>query len=293
MRDGNYCESQFIGSSTDRNRSVRMSVRSSSWRSPWLSEGSTGTGEFMARRSPVAAVLRLVAVCALAAAVTVVTLVVTPGTAYACTCVVQHLSQRADEVDVAFIGTEVSRTEYEEQDGWPRAALVFRVGRVYKGDIGPLVEVHTNAGGPACGLYRTGLPAGPVVAYREQGALRTSSCSSERPIAELFEAFGTAYHPDPSIGLHIEDEVPVEDEHAGSDPSDASPVPPAADVASTALEPQAADVTSTPVWTLVGVVAGSVAAVVILGTLIVLRRRHRSASAVSSPPDSTAGDRGR
>ena len=249
----------------------------------------------MIYRSPVGSVLRLVGVCALVAAVTISTLVVTSQTAHACSCGETPLSEYADEVDVAFVGSQVSRTKYEERYDWPlRAALVFRVGRVYKGEIGPLVEVHTNAGGAACGLYRTGLPAGPVVAYQDRGTLWTSWCSSDLvSIVEFVDVFGPGHRPDPSIELHIVDIVPIEDEYAGGDLSDGSIEPAAADVGSTTLEPQAADVGSTPVWALVGIVVGSVAAALILGTIVVLRRRHQLASAVSSSPDSTAGDRGR
>ena len=54
-------------------------------------------------------------------------------------------------VDVAFVGRRVSA---EEIRPW-RVAMILEVERVYKGQVGPRIEVHTNTE-TNCALYLTG-----------------------------------------------------------------------------------------------------------------------------------------
>ena len=143
-------------------------------------------------------VLRVAGLSILTTAVVISTLAATPRTAHACSCGQLELSAYADAVAVAFVGRQVSR-----KAGRQTARMVFEVDRVYKGDVGPLVEVRSASYSAACGVDFAGQPSAGVAAFeRDEGTLSVDLCSSIVTSRELEEAFGTGYPPDVSSDLY-------------------------------------------------------------------------------------------
>ena len=131
--------------------------------------------------------------------VTTATLTVTPGTAHACSCIDLDLSDYADDITVAFVGTQVEKVvhDYVDDNG---AALLFSVDRVYTGEAGPLIEVRTHAqGDPACGIDMDGRGPVGIVAHEWRGALSVDLCGSIVSVVELESVFGEGRPPDESI----------------------------------------------------------------------------------------------
>ena len=75
--------------------------------------------------------------------------------------------------------------------------MVLEVELVYKGEVGPRIEVHSNAGGPACGIDFGYYPGAGVLAFERDGRLWAGSCSNPVEIDELEEVFGAGYPPNP------------------------------------------------------------------------------------------------
>ena len=172
--------------------------------------------------------LQVAGAFALASATVVSTLAATPGTARACTCASRPLSGYANEIAVAFVGTQVSWDSYDEViSDFPmrRAAMVLEVELVYKGEVGPRIEVHSNAGGPACGIDFGYYPGAGVVAFERDGRLWAGSCSNPVEIDELEEVFGAGYPPNGSIELQVADRnsAPADADGATGDASDPDP----------------------------------------------------------------------
>lgn len=144
--------------------------------------------------------LRVCGGLTIAALVVAVTVVATAGTAHACSCVERELAEYADDISVAFAGSQLERTVHSqvEDNG---AALVFRVDRVYKGEAGPLIEVRTHAQGPACGIDMEGRGTVGVAAQEWRGDLNVHLCGSVVTASELQDVFGEGYPPDESISL--------------------------------------------------------------------------------------------
>ena len=117
-----------------------------------------------------------------------------PNPAYGCTCSDETLADYADEIEVAFFGREVSRTEhsYTADNG---VALLFEVDRVYKGRVESRIEIRTHAQSSACGLSVSGLGPVGIVANQWQGHLSVGTCSSPVSQAELEAVFGAGYEP--------------------------------------------------------------------------------------------------
>ena len=138
----------------------------------------------------------------IAAMVAVVMVVATASTAYACSCIARELSEYADDISVAFAGSQVERTvQSQVQDNG--VALVFSVDRVYKGEAGPLIEVHTHAQESACGIDMDGRGTVGVVAGEWRGDLNVNLCGSIVALDELEEVFGEGHLPDESIRLPV------------------------------------------------------------------------------------------
>lgn len=128
-------------------------------------------------------------------AIAVAWLAATPDPAYGCSCADQPLADYADEIDRAFIGQLVIRTEhsYTADNG---VALVFDVERVYKGPIESRIEVFTHAQESACGLKASGLGSVGIVASEWQGKMSVNSCSSPATRGNLEVVFGAGSAPE-------------------------------------------------------------------------------------------------
>ena len=148
---------------------------------------------------------------ALFAAIVASILAATPRTARACICEAPwELSEYADDVAVAFVGRPILQMIQPRGDG-PREIIVgYRVGWVYKGDVGPRIAVHTSRSN--CGIsygYRSRdsfrkRPMRGLVAFEDSdGELWVGFCDSPVTFGELAEAFGTGYPPDDSIGFDV------------------------------------------------------------------------------------------
>lgn len=142
--------------------------------------------------------LRVLSAVVGAALIAAAWLAATPGPAYGCSCADQALAEYADEVDRAFVGRLVARTEhsYTDDNG---VSLVFDVERVYKGPVEARIEVFTHAQASACGL-----DVGPgtvgIVAFEWRGESSVGSCSSPVSPASLREVFGEGTAPDVEVG---------------------------------------------------------------------------------------------
>ena len=195
-------------------------------------------------------VLRVAGLSILTTAVVISTLAATPRTAHACSCGRLGLSAYADDVAVAFVGRQVSR-----EAGSQTARMVFEVDRVYKGDVGPLIEVRSASYDAACGVDFAGQPSAGVAAFeRDEGTLSVDLCSSIVTSHELEEVFGAGYPPDESSDLYA--------------PGDGS----------TSV--------SAPLVTLLAVAA----AVVLAVSILAVRRRRRRQSAAVAAGDQAADD---
>ncbi len=222
-----------------------------------------------------------------------------------------ELSEFAHEVDVAFVGRKIPMGVYADHLETDRRTeeiienyvAVFRVDRVYKGQVGRIVGVHSTpvlSGGVG---YDWGLSA--VIAYGDPaGSLRVGTCNSNVTISELEEVFGAGYAPARSSVQQAPDErpdapaEPASDDAAAADaqqPPDAPaeptnddataadapqppdpPAEPASDDATAAGPQQPPDDGSAPLDALViALLAAAAVAVLIVSVLTVRRRRHR------------------
>lgn len=132
------------------------------------------------------------------AMVAVVMVVATAGTAHACSCVERELADYADDISVAFAGSQVERTVHSQvQDNG--VALLFSVDRVYKGEVGPFIEVRTHAQDSACGIDMGGRGTVGVVAGEWRGDLNVNLCGSIVTVDSLESVFGDGYPPDEGL----------------------------------------------------------------------------------------------
>ena len=84
---------------------------------------------------------------------------------------------------------------------WP---VVLEVDRVYKGDVGPRIEILAEAG-TSCRLIISPGTTG-LLAYRNDNGMLSANMCSVSPADALRHRFGAGYPPDPSIGLHGPDQ---------------------------------------------------------------------------------------
>ena len=210
---------------------------------------------------------------ALVAAAAIAALAATPRTAQALSCEKQQLSDYADDVTVAFLGHVISRT-YEDGLRAPPPVLVLQVIWVYKGDVGPTIEV-SDAGGPAYGMGGAGRPSTGIVAFGTPNELEVKPCFSVVAVDDLREVFGYGYPPNKSIQL--------QDPDNGS----ASVGAPADGDGRYLATEDAPDNGSASVWALAGGLAAIVAATIPTLWMLVARRRARR-----SPPAPDPGEEG-
>lgn len=143
-------------------------------------------------RTPhVVARLTIAAICASA-----LTFAIGVGTAHACSCADVSLDDYADELVVAFVGTQVDRS-VDDMSSEIGAALTFDVDRVFLGEATTPFTVRTAAQDSACGVDLAGAGPVAVTARRFDGELHVGLC--ERPtVDDLVAAFGPGVEPEPT-----------------------------------------------------------------------------------------------
>lgn len=140
--------------------------------------------------------------------VAVVTLVGGPRPALACSCALVPLEEYADEVTVAFTGTQIDRTELGGRID-AGALLTFEVDRVYHGDVGPTVTARTAADSAACGVDYGGQGTVSLVAFGSADEPSVNLCGSSVTEDDLSLVFGEAAEPDPDIVDPLADAPPA------------------------------------------------------------------------------------
>lgn len=254
---------------------------------------------------------RAIGTVAIAATVVGAALVaVNPRTARACTCLPS--TGDVDDVAIAFVGRPVAE---DYADVGTRVVTEFEVDWVYKGSIGPRVEVHSSR--TNCGISFGGFEdwrdenryqrrSSIAASESANGELWHSICDPWRPIGSFEEAFGPGYPPEGSVDPQDPDDGPISggesvatpaddvpgnrpgpidrdrvDANAERAPSDTSPqraAPGASDDVETA-SPASTDEEASQIGVLAGTLLVSVAAILVTW-LLVARRRARQ----SSPP---------
>ncbi len=157
------------------------------------------------------------------------TIVITPGTACACTCAILKPAEQVTLATAVFTGTVVAARPLKGDPlgGKPPIVYTFRADQVYKGDVGVEYEVMTNVDSAACGYnFERGTRYLVFASDKETGMfpadsgvpLRTTLCSGDQPVrpgegplrardgiqngeplsAELLSALGTATRPQPT-----------------------------------------------------------------------------------------------
>ena len=133
-------------------------------------------------------------------------LALTARTVHACSCLDVPLSEYAEDVAIAFSGSQIERI-ISEPEGSTRSSadpvtLIFRVNRMYKGRAGPLIEVQTVRGEMSCGVNFPRKAITGVAAFSRGGdEYAVGLCGSPVTIGELEEVFGEGYPPDEIFGL--------------------------------------------------------------------------------------------
>ena len=128
----------------------------------------------------------------------IVAVLAVPRSARACTFPVRPLEEYADEVDVAFVGSEIDRRE-----GGNRSVVTFEVHRVYKGKVGPRITFEVAGYNSSCSVYFRSETNAVLAQLVEEDAygfkagdlaiMLESDVVSE---ADLEEVFGDGYPPD-------------------------------------------------------------------------------------------------
>ena len=149
------------------------------------------------------AVLTAAGAVAVLAAVAIAVLPATPVSANGCSCGAREFSEVADQVDAAFLGRKISRATsttvftmkgIDEEQVWPEARMILEVIWVYKGDLGPRVEIHSSFSSYACGVDFVD-PRSPVfVAYQDGDELFVGTCDNFT-ISDLEAEFGAGNPP--------------------------------------------------------------------------------------------------
>ena len=147
------------------------------------------------------AALRTPSSLALTAAAALAVILVSPAPVRGCSCENPPLSEYADGVAAAFSGNQIERIEHTGS-GWNDTTLVFEVRNVYKGRVGPLIEIGTQAHGATCGADFDGLGFTGVAAFEDDdGELLVHLCGSHVSISEIEEVFGPGRPPDETVTL--------------------------------------------------------------------------------------------
>jgi len=137
-----------------------------------------------------------------------VMLLVGAAPALACSCSGAPLADYADEVTLAFSGTQVDR-DVEDQVRENGAVLTFEVDQVFRGDVGSRIEVRTNAQGSACGLDLAGAGTTGLVTFDSDEFAEVHLCGSSVAIADLEAVFGPGAAADDLGGVESEDEMSI------------------------------------------------------------------------------------
>lgn len=142
-----------------------------------------------------------------------------PGTAQACSCSGEKITEYADDVAIAFSGRQVDRVVFDEmQDNG--TSLFFEVDEVFKGEAGPIIEVTTHAQGGACGIDMANAGRTGVAVFEWQGQLNVGLCGSVVPLDLLPAAFGEGSPPDEAIVVELPGAVDAPDEVEESSSAD-------------------------------------------------------------------------
>ena len=152
--------------------------------------------------------------------VSFVTVLGAPTPAYGCSCDGVGLHDFADEVDLAFVGQQVSRVVHDEiaDNG---TVLMFEVETVYKGEVAAMVRLATNAQESACGMDYSGAGRVAIVASKWRGQPSVNLCRSFVTEAELQQEFGDGHVPEPELA-DVETTAEEADAIAGSIPAGAA-----------------------------------------------------------------------
>ncbi|MDQ4084493.1 MAG: hypothetical protein M3165_01615 [Actinomycetota bacterium] len=146
-----------------------------------------------------------------AVAVVVAGVLLTPGTAYACSCVTADPAEFARNADVVVVGT--IEGQRDPRRWWPMqssgdpVSYTVRVDRVFKGRVGPVVVVGSVRDSATCGIEVD--IGGAYVVYADRdgsGDLRANSCGGTAEadalaLAAAGRTLGPPAPPDPSIAL--------------------------------------------------------------------------------------------
>ncbi len=213
----------------------------------------------------------------------IVAVLAVPRSARACTFPVRPLEEYADEVDVAFVGSEIDRRERGE-----RAVLTFEVHRVYKGEVGPRIRFDVPSRETPCGAYFD-LGSGTTVVVAQlveedaygfkAGDLYFMEESAFVSEANLEEVFGDGYPPDdkgdPATLKDTSTSAPDVHEAQNVTKEDQPPTSTLPSATGTHASDESSDTTtnSAPTIRLVGV--GLLA--VLLAGVVVMRRLNRRA----------------
>lgn len=151
-------------------------------------------------------ILRAPGSLALAAAIAFAVILIAPGPAHGCKCASSHLSEYADEVDLAFSGRQIERIVNNNEGAIAVVTLAFEVHQVYKGQAGPLIEALTGPGLGDCGTDFLGKGVTGVAAFAsgkdgEDLSVKVNRCGSHHSVSDLEEIFGPGYPPDETITL--------------------------------------------------------------------------------------------
>ncbi len=123
-------------------------------------------------------------------------IVLTPGSAHACSCIQTSLANEADSLDYAFTGRLVDRMVNDNiADNGVR--LVFEVERAYKGDVTTPFVAFTHAQESACGASFSLGNSVAVVAREWNGVVNTNFCDQVMNVGEagLIAQFGEGVPP--------------------------------------------------------------------------------------------------
>ena len=256
-------------------------------------------------------VSRAIGVFALTATVVGAVLVaLNPHTARACTCLPS--TGDVDDVAVAFVGRPVAE---DYADVGPRVVTEFEVDWVYKGNVGPRVEVHSST--TTCGIVFGGYEdwrdenryqqRSSIAAWESaDGRLGHGICDPWGRIGSFEEAFGPGYPPEGSVDPQDQDDGsisggesvaaqagnapgnspdPIDSDRVNTTaeraPSDTSPqrAAPGASVDIETTSPNSTDEEPTQIGVLSGTLLLAVAATLAIWLLVARRRARRS-----SPP---------
>lgn len=142
--------------------------------------------------------MRLLVLGLTALLVALLTATLAPRPAAACSCASAPLDDYADEVPVAFTGTQVDRVELGGQIGG-EVLLTFEVDQVYTGPVGSTLTARTAADSAACGVDFGGQGQVALAAFGSVDEPSLGLCGSLVSEGDLEAVFGVGADPDPEV----------------------------------------------------------------------------------------------